>query len=434
MNRFPLLSLFAVLLVLAGCYTDDDGITRITAGDAGEADYGVTENASYRPARIAAPSLPQAKKKWSILVYMCADNNLSSYSAMDIAEMQKSGSDDNVNIAALWDNDPSQEDGKQSQKHGYYYIEKAGVSLLKDVGEVNMGNPATAEAFIDFAAVNMPAERYMFIYWNHGGAVDRSAAARGVAWDDTNGGDHLTELEQKEIMAYFKKKIGKKIDIVGFDACLMATAEIAVQYKDTASYLIASEETIAGEGWDYSFLSKLKSSPSMTPKTLCKHTLNYYSKYYADQPDATLSVLDLSQAGKLASAIDAFAVSAMNSGVAKGTFKKLAGGLGMFGVYASGSKNCYYTKDLYSYMNSVGSSALIPQDVKDSAGGIMSLISGGKLIPYEWHGKDWSGSAYGITITLKYATSVYRKLDLCVKTSWDEFLNWAGFPNNDYAN
>lgn len=425
--------LFLLFLLSAGCYSD---LINDTGGKGNQSDFNQGGEPLEVFAKGATVPFPQPPKKWTVMVYMAADNNLSSFSAPDIREMMKSGSDENFNIIIMWDNDPSQESG--AAKHGYYYVDKSGAVLLKDTGEVNTGKVNTAKNFIEFTVKNFPSAHYMWIYWNHGGAVDRSKIiSKGVAWDDTDNGDHLTETEQKEIMAYFKSKAGQKIDIVGFDACLMATAEIVYQYRDFSDYLVASEETIPGNGWDYTFLSKIKSTPSITPLTLAKNILTYYKKCYSktsDGPGSTLSVIDLSYAQSLTSAIDDFAVEAMKNSSIKSQFVKLCSGLPMFGWYESGSTENYYTRDLYAYMKKIYMSDQIMKTVKDKAKAVMDLISDKKLVVSEWHGSDWSGAAYGISITLKYATPVYKKLDICVTTKWDEFLNWAGFPNNNYAN
>jgi hypothetical protein len=379
--------------------------------------------------------LPQARKKWTVLVYLDGDNNLSRFSSRDVKEMMQSGSDGNINIVTLWDNDPSQDVSGAAARHGYYYVEHDRVTLLSDLGEVNMGSPKTAKNFAGYAVKNFPADRYLWIWWNHGGAVDRTAVMKGVCWDDSNGGDHLTETEQKEVMTYFKEKAGKKIDLVGFDACLMATAEIAYQYAPSASYLVASEQTIPGDGWDYAFISKIKSSPAMTAGTLAKQILAFYKNYYVKkgEEDATLSVMNLARAGAFAGALDDFAGACMASGLSGTAFRDLAKGLGMFGTYDEGDGECYYTKDLYEFLKRVRESSAMPAAVKSGAGACMELITDGKFITAEWHGAAWRGAAHGLAIMLKRATTVYRKLDICADTRWDEFLNWAKFPGNDFA-
>ena len=355
-------------------------------------------------------TLPQPQKAWTIMVYLDADNNLSSYGTKDIQEMQQVGSDSNINIVVLWDNSAS--------THGYYYVQSGSSVLLQDVGEVNMGDPATAKNFIAYAKQNFPADKYGFVYWNHGGAVDR--APRGVAWDDTNSGDHLSEVEQSQIMSYGVSLLGKKFEFVGFDACLMATAEIYYQYRNFANYMAASEQTEPGDGWDWTWIATLKSNPTANGSVAVKAIFDKYKAWYATTADVTFSTANLAYAAQLGTAINDFATAAINSGTAGSVFKTLAGSLSNF----SG-----YTKDLVGFMNAVIASSSVTQTVKDKATAVKNLCTG-SLITNNWSGSTWTNKAFGTSITMKSATTIYNQLDICVDTQWNEFCTFAGFPSS----
>jgi hypothetical protein len=364
----------------------------------------VTESGTNPPTPI---TLPQPKKSWTVLVYLDGDNNLSSYATKDIAEMYAVGSDaTNLNIIALWDN--------SSSTHGYYYIESGKATLITDIGEPNMGSPVTAKAFIDWATANFPADKFAWVWWNHGGAVDR---AKGVCWDDTNGGDHVTEVEQLDIMNYLVGKIGKKVEFAGFDACLMACAEIFYQYQDVANYVGASEQTEPGDGWDWKYLANVKSNPSCNGGTFGQYVFNGYKAWYASSSDVTFSIANLAYADELGAAIHDFAYAAINSGVAGSTYKSLQTSITDF----SG-----YTKDLAYYMDKVIASTAVPQAVKDKATALKSAIRD-YLIIYNWTGSTWTNKAFGCAITMKADTTTYSLLELCKDTSWDEFCTFAGF-------
>lgn len=353
-------------------------------------------------------TLPQPSKAWTVLVYLDGDNNLSTYATKDIAEMYGVGSDaTNLNIVVLWDN--------ASTTHGYYYIEAGKATLLKDVGEVNMGATATANAFIDWATANFPAQKFAWIWWNHGGAVDRPVY-RGVCWDDTNSGDHLSEVEQLSIMTYLKGKIGKNVEAVGFDACLMATAEVYYQYRNVANYMAASEQTEPGDGWNYAFLSSIKSSPTSTGAYFTQRIRETYAAWYSSYSDVTFCNVDITKAAALGTAIDAFADAAMASGISGSTFKSLMTSLPSF----SG-----YTKDLYAYMTNIYNSSSMTSTVKTAAANVRTAIS--NMVLGNWTGSTWTGKAYGASITMMADTTTYSQLDLCVNTSWDEFCTFAGF-------
>ncbi len=378
------------------------------SGKTGEdRDYTLTVSRTDGPEEL---TLPMAQKSWTILVYLDADNNLSSYGTSDVQEMMGVGSSNDFNIVVLWDNSGS--------KHGYYYIQSGEATLVQDLGEVNMGSQTTATDFIDWAVTNFPADNYMLDYWNHGGAVDRSGniTPRGVAWDDTNGGDWLTETEQKNIIEFFYNKIGRKIDIVSYDACLMATAEIAYMYDGYADYLVASEETEPGDGWDYDFLNTVKNNPSVSAKALSQSILNYYMSWYSSSNDVTFSVIDIAYASALVSALDTFCDAAINTGNGS-RYNGFTSGVADF----SG-----YTKDLYGYLENVTNSSSVSSTIKGYAQNVMDIITD-DLVVYEDHGSSWNNEAYGVSITMKSDTSTYSLLDICQDSSWDEFLTFCNF-------
>ena len=59
-----------------------------------------------------------------------------------------------------------------------------------------------------------------------------------------------------------------KLDIVGFDACLMSTIEVVEAVAPYSDIMIGSEILEPGNGWDYSFLQLLVDNPTTTPEQL----------------------------------------------------------------------------------------------------------------------------------------------------------------------
>ncbi len=374
--------------------------------------------------------LPMEQKKWTVLVYLDADNDLEDYGDLDITEMTSVGSTDEVNIVVLWDN--------MKINHGYYYIENGSASFVKELYEINMGEESTATDFINWVVDNFPADHYMFDYWNHGKAVDRSentfSNLQGIAWDDTNGSDWLNETEQKNIIEFFYNKINRPIDIVSYDACLMATAEIAYMYKGYANYLVASEEEEPKYGWDYKFLETVTTNPDISAANLANNILTYYMNSYADTGNLTFSVTNLLHIDKFAIALDTFCSAAIATGDENGSiFNSLTTDVADF----SG-----YTRDLYGYLANVvySDNPVITTEIKGYAKNIMAIIRGDisgdlnndvtdDLIIHEAHGSNWTNKAYGLSITMKADTDTYSLLDICEDTSWDEFLDFCGFYN-----
>ena len=86
-----------------------------------------------------------------------------------------------------------------------------------------------------------------------------------------------------------------KLDMLGFDACLMATYEVASAMAPLADYLVASEEVEPGNGWDWSTLS----TPigGITTEDLGSQILEGFTdeSQAANENSTTLSVVDLNQ-------------------------------------------------------------------------------------------------------------------------------------------
>ncbi len=89
---------------------------------------------------------------------------------------------------------------------------------------------------------------------------------------------------------------GVLFDFVGFDACLMATAETAYMLEPYADYLIASEETEPATGWAYSdWLTELGANTSIATVDLGVLIIDYYIESLMRFEEGTLSIIELRQ-------------------------------------------------------------------------------------------------------------------------------------------
>jgi len=362
-------------------------------------------------------------KKWTVIVYMSADNDLNNAGIRDIEEMKLNGSNADINIVVLWD-------GSDISTHGYYYIEKGEAVLVKDLDEINMGTQSTAENCIDFVTKYFPAEQYLMDFWNHGSGPDRTAQLakqRGVCWDYTSE-DYLTDVELKNIMEYFYNKIGKKIDIIGFDACLMASLEIAYQFRDYAAYMVASEENEPFDGWDYNFLQELIYNPNLTARDLsdiiCSFFLNYYAHYYNSIKYLTMSSFNLQESFSVVSALNSFCEEAINSGISGTLFNSISDQVSFFGTHKTG-KDIIYTRDLTGYMESISLSSSFSTAIQNRAQAVITAIN--TMVVVSVHGEGYTTPVNGLSITLKADTAVYSLSDLCIYSLWNEYLSFCEF-------
>ena len=263
----------------------------------------------------------QATKEWTIMVYLDADNNLEYQGVNDFLEMAEIGSDDNINIIVQMDRIDwldhynkgislgmtSQQaidyaDSTDDDRYGdwdtckRFYVEEDDIPIasnsVSDIGEADMGDSDTLYNFISWSLNSYPANRYGLVLWDHGGQWS------GVCWDETDDNNCLNMSELNQVFYNLTDLKDFHMDVLGFDACLMASAEVAYQMWGYTDYMIASEMVEPGQGWIYNWsLGALAADPGMATEKLCKiivddYVESYETIYSAYQNDVTLSVVN----------------------------------------------------------------------------------------------------------------------------------------------
>ncbi|MBQ9898204.1 MAG: peptidase C11 [Ruminococcus sp.] len=233
--------------------------------------------------------------KVTIMVYMCGTDLESKYgmASNDMQEMAAATYGDNVNIIVYTGGCSGWKTSGISNKVNQIYQIKDGklLTLESDMGSKAMTNPDNLASFIQYCAANYPANRNELIFWDHGGG-----SVSGYGYDEKNKSAGSMSLDgiNKAL-----KSGGVTFDFIGFDACLMATAENALMLNSYADYLIASEETEPGIGWYYTnWLTKLGSDTSMSTLDIGKLIADDFVDECARKckgQKTTLSVIDLAE-------------------------------------------------------------------------------------------------------------------------------------------
>jgi len=252
-----------------------------------------------------------SSRKWTVMVYLDADNNLERYGKQNMDQMIAAGNSSNVDILVLWDGYTG-DYGLPAGTRLYKITQGAWVQLA-DYGELDMGDPQTLINFVNYVTQNYPADHFLLDFWNHGGGWRLKTAAapvtKNVCWDDTNGGDSLSLPEIYTAMGTITGNLGKKIDLVGFDACLMGMLEVAYNLKDSVGVMTASEESEPGEGWPYdTILNYLLANPLADPAALGREIARAYLDYYGAGADLNYSVLNLNKTNDLIPLVNNFAL------------------------------------------------------------------------------------------------------------------------------
>ena len=245
------------------------------------------------------------EKEWTLAVFLNADNNLDEFGVEDQREMSEVGSSDFLNIVSLIDRErgPAQ----------INYIEKDNIKKLKDMGELDMGDYKEFVKFVKFVKENYPAKHYAFSFWNHGsGWKDKKESAsvlKGISYDDSSR-NHITTNDLTVALEEANKILGKKIDVLCFDACLMQMVEVAYAAKDHVNYMVGSEETEPGKGAPYQDILK-NVKKGITPKDFAINWVNAFGDSYnggsQGKAKSTQSALEMSKFPHFVDAINGFA-------------------------------------------------------------------------------------------------------------------------------
>jgi hypothetical protein len=375
--------------------------------------------------------------EWTVMVYLDADNNLESAGIDDINEMEIVGSTTEVNIVVQVDRIPYSV--LAANNEGYaddisnsnwtatrrYYITQdfdpfqINSQLISDLGELNMGDPQTLVDFTNWATTNYPAKKYLLVIWNHGGGFRSLSLTKDIAWDDTSGGDKITMPELEYALSAISAQIGKKIDIVGMDACLMAMTEVAYQIKDYADILVASEENEPGDGWPYdTILGELSGNPLVSSGQLA---VDIVDKYIFSYPygNVTQSAIDLSYMDTLTGQLSDLALTIMSDNLTP-----------KYNYLNAANSSQYYGDwdfiDLYDFCNQLltYSNSL---EVKNIALNIQQTLNYA-VIKSGYSGGSVSGSK-GLSIYFPYIAyhHYYNYTNFSQDTLWDEMLSYLGY-------
>src|SRR5215212_4104318 len=241
------------------------------------------------------------ERLWTVMVYMVGDySNLDNNGFADLKEMKKAGSSPQVALLAQFSR------GVKNRPTKRYLLTKdcRDGALARDVVAelrgVETSSSETLTDFIDWSVENFPARHYMLIMWGHGnGADDEKLPAssvpvlhsgdsvltaqtrnslqnmtrnrdgsRGIALGYTvvepQTVDFLDSRRFKKALAAATERIGRKIDILGMDACLMSGIEVCYQVRDSVRFTVAPEGFGPLDGWPYDeIFTKLVRKPSL---------------------------------------------------------------------------------------------------------------------------------------------------------------------------
>ena len=234
-----------------------------------------------------------AKKEWTIMIYMAGDNNLAVDMAYALGQIKEAVQEDTekLNLLVYYDgNSPEIPtlycDFSQPEPKYYrsYKVEDKLFKVPRKVNE-NAADPKAILNFVDWCVNKVEyedtdgkwkkgrrANRYALIFSGHslgffdkGLFTDESSGKSLKLLDLTmvvqrmtlsqNALNDFSSEDRREIRElYLEKKdvlLGKPLDILGFDSCVMGMLEVGYQFQAFTKTMIVSEGSIPSAGWTY---------------------------------------------------------------------------------------------------------------------------------------------------------------------------------------
>ncbi len=281
----------------------------------------------------------QPMKEWTFAVYIAADNDLNYFAGKNLDDMAKVGSNHILNIVAHLDRQGAYERTKR------VYVEKNKITQVSYASQkIDSGSASALIDFYDWVVKNYPAKHYALILWNHGSGIcdsvggrtinpselfifnpqtnmlelDRSISyltylqqkaeeLRGICFSDTFNSFLTNQKLDYALRMIVETNLHKKIDIIGYDACLMGMLEVANLIEPYADIAVFSEEIEMGAGWKYDEVLKPFLTQTLSPEEFARHIVTAYSAAYTPiTNDFTLSAIALEKTKMLEKSLHEF--------------------------------------------------------------------------------------------------------------------------------
>ena len=287
--------------------------------------------------------------KWTVLVYMCGtdletENGIASM-AFDWMDDEEITDDVNVIVQTggtlYWNNtDPYFSDDAVHDvdipidQLGRFKIEQGEVIELESTEIRSMGSAETLSDFISWGVSEYPAQRYMFVMWNHGYSEPYGNMERDEIFYENDSGDVINSLNSYvDESSYYNDCLtldelsegflngGAHFDLIAFNTCLSGSLEVASVVAPYGDYMVASEEVIpAVIGLPVEYITFLAQNPDCTADQagseillLYESYINAYEEQYSSDRDiadqfaiGTMSMIDLSSMDEISSLMEEF--------------------------------------------------------------------------------------------------------------------------------
>lgn len=239
----------------------------------------------------------------TLLFYMVGENDLSDYMEVNIANMitgyKQTDSVANILVYKDVDDTPKL---YLLDKDSYGTVTLKTVKTYQNQASVD---PEVMSEVLNDVFTNYPALKKGVVFSSHadGSLLQTSTIGkRSFGMEKINGtyyGMNITDINEALSKCAY-------LDMVMFDACLMANVETAYEIKDRAKYLLATPNSVPGNGFPYQYVI---SDLLKMDKASLEHAAEQYYNYYHLNSETwddfvAVSLTDLTKISSVAEAVD----------------------------------------------------------------------------------------------------------------------------------
>ncbi len=252
-------------------------------------------------------------RQWTVMVYLNADNDREAAGVATVNALESVVNSGEVTVDVLMDRavgrDTSNGDWTGARRFTIVHDTDPQVTTstllasqgggAEDLGEMDLGLPATLLSFVRDSAGKYPASRYCLIVWGTG--TSWRPAGRAVSFDES--GSAIATGDLKNALP-----LSPKLDLVAFDADLMQTLEVAYEIRSRCQVVAGSQGTMPPDGFAWpAWLTALVSQPTLTAEDAAKRLVSETVDAGADRFEVALSAVRTAKLSDLATALSNFA-------------------------------------------------------------------------------------------------------------------------------
>ena len=365
----------------------------------------------------------------TVMVYMNGSDleTEGGEATTDISEMLSSGIGDNVNVVIQTMGTRTWHDyGISSKTSQTYIIKDKSLELVRDdLGQLDCTKEETLSEFIGYCSDSYPADRYFFIFWDHGGGP-----VYGFGYDEWQAEDSSLTID--EMAKAFGKHKDVHFDIIGMDCCIMANMETCYALSPYCKYALLSEDFESGLGWCYKdWMKKLEENPGMSSPLLGKYIVDSIIEDNENSEDGDSSCIGLFNESTIKNLYSAWKEYAylnedalLGNNYSKKHMSKGRSSVDDKGFWemwgfdlSSVTLEDYYISDMLALVESIDSES-------NEAKNLISVLKA--AVAYYGHTSD-SNELTGMAVSLPYGDrDFYKRLKKVYKSVGfeDEYIEW----------